>query len=60
MFTLTANVLEAFGAGNPIELMGWAQRTSCGGGALWVFAFAPPASTFRAEVDTLAHSAACR
>ncbi len=59
-FALTAHVFNAFAAGEPVELTGWAQRTSCGDGALWVFAVAPPASTVRADVDALARAATCR
>ena len=59
-FTLTAHVFDAFGAGNPVDLTGWARRTPCGSGALWVFSFAPPTSTSRAEVDALALAATCR
>lgn len=59
-FALTVNLVNAFGAGEPVDLTGWARRTACGAGALWVFALAPAASTVRADVDALARAATCR
>jgi hypothetical protein len=59
-FELAAHVFDGFGTGQPVDLVGWAQRTSCGTGALWVFVLAPQASTIRAELDALANTATCR
>jgi hypothetical protein len=56
---LTAHVIDAFKTGAPIDLVGWATRTSCGSGALWVFVLAPADSPLRGELDTLARSAGC-
>ena len=56
-FDLHANVFDAFGTGQPVELFGWAERTACGTGAIWVFVLAPKASAARAELDALATEA---
>jgi len=57
--TLTAHVFDAFGTGAPVELTGWARRTTCRPGALWVVVLAPAASGVRAELDALAAQARC-
>lgn len=56
---LTAHVHDAFRTAAPVDLVGWAARTSCGAGALWVFVLAPADSPRRAELDELARSAGC-
>jgi hypothetical protein len=56
---LTAHVIDAFKTGAPIDLVGWAARTSCGSGALWTFVLARPDSPLRGELDSLARSAGC-
>jgi hypothetical protein len=56
-FELTADVFDAFGAGNPVSLLGWAQRHDCGSGALWVFVLAPEQTGIRSQLDELANSA---
>jgi hypothetical protein len=56
---LTAHVFDAFKTAQPVDLVGWAQRTACGEGALWVFVIAPEHSGVRGQLDTLAASAAC-
>lgn len=58
-FAVTAHLFDAFGDGRAVDLVGWAKRTSCDGGALWVFALAPATSPLRAELDTLAGEAVC-
>ncbi|MCE9576317.1 MAG: hypothetical protein K8W52_24430 [Deltaproteobacteria bacterium] len=58
-FTLTAHIFDAFTTARPLDLTGWAARTPCGDGALWVFVLAPPTSPVRAELDALAHAATC-
>ena len=56
---LTAHVYDAFRTAQPVDLVGWAKRTSCGGGALWVFVLARADSPLRGELDELARSAGC-
>ena len=56
---LTATMFDVFKTAKPIELTGWAARTSCGTGALWVFVLAPATSPLRAELETLAAKATC-
>jgi hypothetical protein len=57
--TLAVHVIDAFKTGQPVELTGWAKRTACGSGALWVFVMAPDRSGVRDELDKLAAQAAC-
>ncbi len=59
-FALTAHVLDGFGTGQPVDLLGWAKRLPCGTGAVWVFVLAPATTTIRAELDQLARAATCR
>ncbi len=56
---LAVHTFDAFKTAQPIDLVGWAQRTACGGGALWVFVLAPASSTLRTELDALAATARC-
>jgi hypothetical protein len=56
---LTAHVIDAFKTGAPVDLVGWAERRSCGSGALWVFVLARSDSPLRGELDPLARSAGC-
>ena len=56
---LRAHVIDAFKTGAPIDLVGWAARTACDSGALWVFVLARADSPLRGELDALARSAAC-
>jgi hypothetical protein len=56
---LTARVIDAFKTRAPVDLVGWAERRTCGGGALWVFVLAPASSPLRGELDALARSAGC-
>ncbi len=58
-FSLAISLVDAFGDGRAVALAGWAQRTSCGTGSLWVFVMSPEKSTLRAELDALGHAAAC-
>ena len=58
-FTLAVHTFDAFKTAQPIDLVGWAERTSCGTGALWVFVLAPGASPMRPELDALAATARC-
>jgi hypothetical protein len=58
-FALAAHVLDAFGAGNAVDLDGWAARRACDGGALWVFVLAPKTTAIRAQLDALAAKATC-
>jgi hypothetical protein len=66
-FGLTAHVIDPFRTFQPVELVGWAERTACAPGnteagarALWVFVFAPAASPLRGELEELAAEARCR
>jgi len=56
---LAAHVFDAFKAKQPVDLVGWAQRTACGTGALWRFVLAPASFPGRAGLDLLASEAAC-
>ncbi|HKE19460.1 MAG TPA: hypothetical protein VKB80_31500 [Kofleriaceae bacterium] len=56
---LSAHVIDAFKTGAPVDLVGWAERTACERGALWVFVLARADSPLRGELDALARSAAC-
>lgn len=58
-FKLTAHVFDAFKTAAPLDLVGTAERRSCGAGALWVFVLAPANSTLRPQLDELARQAAC-
>ena len=57
--TLAVHLIDAFKTGQPVEVTGWAQRTACGTGALWVFVMSPDKSGVRADLDALAAKAAC-
>lgn len=58
-FTLAVSLFDAFGDARPVALEGWAQRTPCGEGSLWVFVMSPRTSKLRTELDALAAQAAC-
>jgi len=58
-FTLAAHVFDAFGDGRSVDLVGFARRQSCEGGALWVFVLAPARSPLKPELDKLAGEAVC-
>jgi hypothetical protein len=58
-FTLAAHVFDAFKTAQPLDLTGWAARTPCGSGALWVFVLGPTASGVRGDLEALAKTAAC-
>ena len=57
--TVTAHVFDAFKTKRPLDLVGWAERRACGGGALWRFVLAPAASSLRPALDALAAEATC-
>jgi hypothetical protein len=56
---LAAHVYDAFKTKQPLDLVGWAERTACGSGALWRFVLSPAASAVRASLDAVAAAAAC-
>lgn len=56
---LRVRVIDTFNDAAPIDLVGSARRTACGGGALWVFVLAPERSPIRRELAALAAQAAC-
>jgi hypothetical protein len=58
-FSLAINLYDAFSDGGLVALDGWAQRTPCGEGSLWVFVMTPEGSQIRAQLEELAASAAC-
>ena len=58
-FALAAHVVDAFKTKRPVDLVGWAQRTACGTGALWRFTLAPASFPGRSGLDRLAGEAAC-
>lgn len=58
-FELTAHVFDAFTTAAPLDLVGWAKRTACGPGALWVFVLSPEQSTMRDDLDGVAATAEC-
>jgi len=62
-FALTAHVIDAFKTKQPVDLVGWARRTPCGGGArekvLWVIVLARADAGVRGELDRLANAARC-
>lgn len=58
-FSLTAHVFDAFGDGRAVDLVGFARRQPCDGGALWVFVLAPATSPLKADLDRLAAEAVC-
>jgi hypothetical protein len=58
-FELTAHMFDVFKTGNAIELVGWAERSNCAPGALWVFVLAPAKSPIREQLDRLAGQARC-
>jgi hypothetical protein len=58
-FALAAHVFDAFKTKQPLDLVGWAERTACGTGALWRFVLAPAASALRPQLERLAATAAC-
>src|SRR5215470_5844969 len=53
-FALAAHVFDAFKTKQPLDLVGWAERTACGSGALWRFVLAPAASSLRPTLDGVA------
>lgn len=57
--SLAAHVFDAFRTKQPLDLVGWAERTACGPGALWRFVLAPAGSALRATLDDTAAAAAC-
>jgi len=57
--TLAAHVFDAFKTKQALDLAGWADRTPCGGGALWRFVLAPATSALRPALEALAAQAAC-
>ena len=57
--TVTAHVFDAFKTKLPLDLVGWAERRACGGGALWRFVLAPATSPVRPALDALAAEAVC-
>jgi len=56
-FELSAHVFDAFKTGQPVDLVGWAERHACGHGAIWVFVLAPAQTSIRAQLDELATAA---
>lgn len=56
---LAAHVYDAFRTKQPLDLVGWAERTACGPGALWRFVLAPATSALRETLDAVAAAAAC-
>jgi len=58
-FTLTAHVFDAFKTKLPLDLVGWAERRACGGGAVWRFVLAPADSSLRPQLEALAAEVAC-
>ena len=56
---LAAHVYDAFKTKQPLDLVGWAERTACGSGAVWRFVLSPAASALRAALDGVAAAAAC-
>jgi hypothetical protein len=58
-FTLTAHVFDAFKTKLPLDLVGWAERHACGGGAVWRFVLAPADTSLRPQLEALAAEAAC-
>lgn len=55
---LTAHVLDAFGDGRPVDLVGTARRQACATGTLWTFTFAP-ATGMNQQVVDVAAAATC-
>jgi hypothetical protein len=58
-YAIKAHILDAFGTAQPVNLVGTAKRTSCGSGALWVFALAPDGINQLAAVGDVAAAAQC-
>jgi RNA polymerase subunit RPABC4/transcription elongation factor Spt4 len=58
-YAIRAHVIDAFATGQPVDLDGFAQRTTCNGGALWVFGFAPAGVNQLAAVHDVAAAAQC-
>ena len=58
-FDVKAHVFDAFETGQPIDLVGWAERRACATGALWLFVLAPEQTSIRTQLDELARSAQC-
>jgi len=58
-FSLSAHIVDAFKTGEPVELVGWAERRACTKGAVWVFVMAPEKSGIKSELEALAGSAVC-
>lgn len=58
-FAIKLHVIDAFKTKQPIDLVGWGERTVCGGGALWRFVLAPASSGVRPKLEALAAEAVC-
>ena len=58
-FEVKAHAFDAFGTGQPVDLVGWAERRACDNGALWLFVLAPEKTSIRTQLDELAKSATC-
>lgn len=56
---LAAHIFDAFKTGAPVDLVGWAKRTECKTGAVWVFVLAPAKTGIRDKLDVLAADARC-
>ena len=56
---LAGHVYDAFKTKQPLDLVGWAERTACGSGALWRFVLSPAAGALRTTLDAVAAAAAC-
>jgi hypothetical protein len=58
-FTLSVKMFDAYNTGQEIRLVGYAERATCGRGALWVFVLSPPNSPLLAQLEALAAQAKC-
>lgn len=58
-FALAAHVFDAFKTAAPLDLVGTAERRTCGTGALWVFVLAPAKTSIRPQLEDLARVAVC-
>lgn len=57
---IAAQLVDAFGDGRLVALDGWAIRTPCGEGAVWVFVMSPATSKVRGALDALGAQAGCK